>query len=121
MKAMKKLKSMKKSKIGRKHMVFNGLREKTSGGLTKDKLTKNKAGKIVSKAMSQQAKKTIQKQLAVGTKLLQKHAKSSELKDLLHSTTGRLVKLCMQRRKPHTTLPSEVTFVVSLSVFAGAM
>merc|ERR1712048_1195885 len=75
MKAMKKLKSMKKSKIGRKHMVFNGLREKTSGGLTKDKLTKNKAGKIVSKAMSQQAKKNYSKTIGGWNKAVAKARK----------------------------------------------
>ena len=35
--------------------VFAGTRKKTSGGLTKADLTKNKRGKIVSKKKSEQA------------------------------------------------------------------
>merc|ERR1712157_5572 len=52
---------MKVSKIGRgkraKALVFNGRREKTSGGLTKSTLIKNKSGKVVGKAVSARAKK----------------------------------------------------------------
>merc|ERR1719240_2037816 len=51
MKAMKK--AMKKSVIAKgklaKSVVFRGSKAKTSGGLTKDKLMKNKRGKVVSK------------------------------------------------------------------------
>merc|ERR1712174_53160 len=58
-KAMKK--AMKKSKIGKgklaKALVLRGSREKTSGGLTKAQLTKNKSGKVVSKKASERAKK----------------------------------------------------------------
>merc|ERR1719223_110723 len=66
MKAMKAMKAMtamkvKKSKIARGKMarsiVFRGSKEKTVGGLTKDQLTRNKRGKIVSKAASAQGKK----------------------------------------------------------------
>merc|ERR1712187_892586 len=63
MKAMKAMKAMKvkKSKIARGRMarsvVFRGTKEKTGGGLTKDQLTKNKGGKIVSKAASARGKK----------------------------------------------------------------
>merc|ERR1712176_1007370 len=63
MKAMKAMKAMKvtKSKIARGKMarsvVFRGSKEKTVGGLTKDQLTENKAGKIVSKAASARGKK----------------------------------------------------------------
>merc|ERR1711979_119038 len=42
---------------GAKARVFNGKKEKTSGGLTKATLTKNKSGKVVSKAASAAAKK----------------------------------------------------------------
>merc|ERR1711897_121074 len=60
MKAMKK-KAMKKSKIAKgklaKLVVFRGSKEKTSVGLTKDKLVKNKSGKVVSKKQSAGAKK----------------------------------------------------------------
>merc|ERR1712151_824493 len=37
--------------------VFSGRKEKTYTGLTKDKLMKNKSGKLVSKALSAKAKK----------------------------------------------------------------
>merc|ERR1719367_560269 len=63
MKAMKVMKAMKKtiSKIAkgklRKSVVFRGGKEKTSGGLTKSDLVKNKAGKIVSKKASAAGKK----------------------------------------------------------------
>merc|ERR1719272_2454593 len=61
--AMKKTmkKAMKVSKVAKgkraKSTVFRGSKEKTSGGLTKDKLTKNKNGKVVSKAASAAGKK----------------------------------------------------------------
>merc|ERR1719469_1863515 len=62
MKAMKKtMKAMKVSKVAKgkraKSIVFRGSKEKTGGGLTKDKLTKNKNGKVVSKASSAASKK----------------------------------------------------------------
>merc|ERR1711957_748343 len=61
-KTMKKaMKAMKKSKVGKgklaKSLVFRGRREKTSGGLTKLALTKNKNGKVVSKSRSARGKK----------------------------------------------------------------
>merc|ERR1712083_986161 len=62
-KTMKGMKSMKarKSKIARgimaKSLVLKGKRVKTSGGLTKDALIKNKAGKVVSKKKSSLAKR----------------------------------------------------------------
>jgi len=61
--AMKKVmkKAMKKSKIAKgrlaKALVLRGSREKTSGGLKKDGLTKNKNGKVVSKKASAASKK----------------------------------------------------------------
>merc|ERR1712083_619814 len=61
MKGMKGMKSMKSSKVARgrgaKARVFSGKKVKTSGGLTKDKLCKNKNGKVVSRASSAAAKK----------------------------------------------------------------
>merc|ERR1712085_158383 len=58
-KAMKR--AMKKSVIAKgkfaKAMVLRGSKEKTSGGLKKDSLRKNKDGKIVSKKASDRAKK----------------------------------------------------------------
>merc|ERR1712061_132403 len=61
-KAMKAMKAMKKSvsKIAKgrmaKAMVLRGSKAKTSGGLTAKDLTRNKAGKIVSKKRSAQGK-----------------------------------------------------------------
>merc|ERR1711974_11 len=40
-----------------KSSVFSGRKQKTTSGLTKDSLTKNKSGKVVSKKQSAQAKK----------------------------------------------------------------
>merc|ERR1719330_1076961 len=62
MKAMKAAMKVKRTSIvarGKlaKVLVFKGSKQKTVGGLTKDTLTKNKDGKIVSKAMSVRAKK----------------------------------------------------------------
>merc|ERR1711992_222302 len=60
MKAMKAMKAMK-SKIAKgklaKSLVFRGSREKTSGGLSKNQLTKNKSGKVVSKLSSAASRK----------------------------------------------------------------
>merc|ERR1711994_1066588 len=59
MKAMKKVKKVSIIARGRaaKAAVFKGKKAKTVGGLTKEKLTKSKSGKIVSKAASARAKK----------------------------------------------------------------
>mmetsp|Transcript_68026 Transcript_68026/g.127034 ORF Transcript_68026/g.127034 Transcript_68026/m.127034 type:complete len:329 (-) Transcript_68026:90-1076(-) len=61
MKVMKAMKPMKVNKVaygrGAKARVYKGLKTRTSGGLTKDKVIKNKAGKFVSKALSEAAKK----------------------------------------------------------------
>merc|ERR1711957_263135 len=75
MRAMKK-KAMKKSVIAKgkraKAMVLRGSKEKTSGGLKKDNLRKNKGGKIVSKKASDRAKK------AYAGSALQKWAKACQ-------------------------------------------
>merc|ERR1712150_256791 len=61
MKAMKAKKAMKVSKVARgknaRAVVFRGGKEKTGSGMTKEKLIKNKAGRIVSKAQSAAKKK----------------------------------------------------------------
>merc|ERR1712107_343948 len=64
MKAMKAMKVMKAKKVtvvakgkGAKARVFSGMKAKTTGGLTKDKLMKNKNGKVVSKQASARSKK----------------------------------------------------------------
>merc|ERR1719203_718671 len=58
---MKGMKATRASKTARgrgaKARVFSGRKVKTTGGLTKDKLCKNKNGKVVSKAASAAAKK----------------------------------------------------------------
>merc|ERR1712013_854104 len=53
---MKAMKSIIAKGRGAKARVFSGKKAKTSGGLTKDKLTRNKHGKVVSKAASSRAK-----------------------------------------------------------------
>merc|ERR1712118_611161 len=61
MKAMKAMKAMKKSIIAKgkraKSVVFSGNKEKTTSGLKKADLMKNKRGKIVSKKSSAAGKK----------------------------------------------------------------
>merc|ERR1719433_143342 len=56
MKAMKKKASIIAKGKRAKAAVFNGKKEKTRGGLTKDALTKNKFGKVVSKSRSARGK-----------------------------------------------------------------
>merc|ERR1719463_359824 len=56
-KAMKAMKAMKAKKVGRKWLVFAGPRVKTTGGLKKEDLTRNKRGKVVSKKMHANGKK----------------------------------------------------------------
>merc|ERR1712072_660825 len=60
-KAMKAMKKKTISKIAkgkyRRAVVFRGGKEKTSGGMTKSDLIKNKTGKIVSKKASAAGKK----------------------------------------------------------------
>merc|ERR1711933_669931 len=59
MKAMKKAKKVSIIAKGSraKSSVFAGRKQKTVGGLTKESLTKNKFGKVVSKKASARAKK----------------------------------------------------------------
>merc|ERR1739847_73204 len=63
MKSMKKRKAMKVSKIAKgkraKSSVFRGTKEKTSSGLKKSDLIRNKSGKVVSKKSSARGKKNI--------------------------------------------------------------
>merc|ERR1712137_1330203 len=54
---MKAMKAMKAKKVGRKWLVFAGTRVKTTGGLKKEDLTRNKRGKVVSKKMHAKGKK----------------------------------------------------------------
>ena len=53
----------KGSKRAQRSQVFRGKKVKTAGGMSKDKLTKNKNGRIVSKKASANAKKTFAKRL----------------------------------------------------------
>merc|ERR1719390_249034 len=62
MKATRTMKAMKKKSIvavgwGAKARVFSGTKVKTSGGLQKTDLIKNKRGKVVSRAASLHGKK----------------------------------------------------------------
>merc|ERR1711908_44366 len=56
MKAMKRVSMLAKGRFA-KSVVFRGTKTKTAGGLTKSDITKNSAGKFVSKAKSILAKK----------------------------------------------------------------
>merc|ERR1719487_1478353 len=62
MKAMKAMKKKRISKIAKgvmaRALVLRGSREKTVGGMTANDLTRNKAGKVVSKKRSAIAKKS---------------------------------------------------------------
>merc|ERR1711972_370542 len=61
MKSMKAMKAKKVSVVakgkGAKARVFSGKKAKTQSGLTKDRLMRNKHGKVVSKAASARSKK----------------------------------------------------------------
>merc|ERR1712186_175464 len=58
----KKVSIIAKGKLA-KSAVFSGRKQKTQSGLTKDKLIKNKSGKVVSKARSAFAKRAYAKTL----------------------------------------------------------
>ena len=48
---------MAEKKYGSREEVYNGMALMTSSKLTREDLTKNKAGKVVSKRLQQQARK----------------------------------------------------------------
>merc|ERR1711972_915872 len=81
---MKAKKAMKVSKVAKgkraRAVVFRGGKEKTSSGMTKDKLTKNPHGKIVSKAASARAKKAYGGRLGKWTKAVQQAKKALGIK-----------------------------------------
>jgi hypothetical protein len=76
--------AMKVSKIAKgkrsKLVVFNGNKEKTSGGLAKKDLKKNKNGKIVSVKQSARGKKAYSKYLAGWNAAVQKARKALGVK-----------------------------------------
>jgi hypothetical protein len=83
MKSMKK--AMKVSKVAKgkraKSSVFRGTKEKTTSGLKKSDLTRNKQGKVVSKKASAAGKKLYQKNgLAKWTKACQQARKALGIK-----------------------------------------
>ncbi|CAE8595324.1 unnamed protein product [Polarella glacialis] len=84
MKKVMKKKAMKKSTIATnkraKASVFRGTKVKTVGGLTKEKLTKNRTGKVVSKAASAAAKKKYANNLGGWTKAVQAARKALGVK-----------------------------------------
>merc|ERR1719190_68343 len=81
---MKAMKAKKVSKVARgklaKVSVFRGTKERTVGGMTKDKLTKNKNGKVVSKAQSAAAKKRYASGIGRWTKAVQAGKKALNIK-----------------------------------------
>merc|ERR1711869_137396 len=85
-KAMKAMKAMKKkivSKIAKgrfaKAMVFRGSKAKTTGGLAASELTKNKSGKIVSKAKSAASKRRFKAALGPWNSAVQKARKALKI------------------------------------------
>merc|ERR1719402_390612 len=81
----KKKKAAKKSIIakgrGAKARVFRGLKAKTSGGLVKSQLTKNRVGKVVSKKSMERGKRIYKKNgLAKFTKAVQQARKALGIK-----------------------------------------
>merc|ERR1711948_237199 len=84
MKAMKVMKAKRVSKIAKgklaRAVVFRGSKEKTSGGMTKAKLIKNKNGRIVSKAASAAAKKRYAAGIGKWTKAVQAAKKALNIK-----------------------------------------
>merc|ERR1711915_1154506 len=80
-KAMKKAKSVIAKGKRAKSSVFRGTKTKTSGGLKKSDLTRNKSGKIVSKRASEAAKKNYRKNgIAKFTKAVQAARKALGIK-----------------------------------------
>merc|ERR1712216_493098 len=63
-----------------KLMVWRGTKEKTNGGFTKDKLMKNKAGKLVTKAQSRKGKKSYHR-ISGWTAAISKARKELKIKD----------------------------------------
>ena len=81
-----------------RYEVWRGLRERTSGGLTKGMLTKNKRGKIVSKKKSEQASS----QNNLGSWLRKKGAKI-EKADMLRKKTAPPEDAPISKKKAKTT------------------
>merc|ERR1719161_1701529 len=95
MKATKAMKAMKKKTISkiakgkyRKAVVFRGGKEKTSGGMTKSDLIKNKAGKVVSKKMSIAAKKRFSTTIKGWLEVVQKARKELGVKGFVAIKKG---------------------------------
>merc|ERR1712139_716901 len=82
-KAMKAMKKKSVSKIAKgshaKAMVLRGSKAKTVGGLTASDLTRNKAGKIVSKKQSAAAKRRFKTGLGLWTQAVAKARKTLKL------------------------------------------
>merc|ERR1712118_568985 len=72
----------------RKAVVFRGGKEKTSGGMTKSDLIKNKAGRIVSKKASAAAKKRFATVLKPWNDAVQKARKELGLKGFVAIKKG---------------------------------
>merc|ERR1719281_2398958 len=95
MKATKAMKAMKKKTISkvakgkyRKAVVFKGGKEKTSGGMTKSDIIKNKAGRFVSKKASAAAKKRFSRTIKGWLDAVQKARKELGLKGFVPIKKG---------------------------------
>merc|ERR1712050_40773 len=84
MKSKKAMKAKRVSKVAKgklaRAVVFRGGKEKTASGTTKDMLTKNKEGRIVSKKRSALAKKRYASGLGKWTKAVQAAKKALGIK-----------------------------------------
>jgi len=85
-----KRRTKKKQKVrGSRRQVLSGKVKKTQGGLTADKLTRNKNGKIVSKKASQRAKRNFKKNgLGKWVKAVQQARKALKVKGFVAIKKG---------------------------------
>merc|ERR1712113_1051300 len=113
MKAMGAMKKKKVSIIAKgklaKALVLRGSKTKTVGGLTASSLTKNKSGKVVSKAASARGKKAFKgSKLEAWARLASRQGSSSTLRaSSLSEARRQPAKPCMPRPRPSTALEAQ--------------
>merc|ERR1719262_556837 len=92
MKAMKAMKAKRVSVIAKgkraRSAVFAGRKEKTVGGMTKAKLTKNKVGRIVSKAQSASSKRRYASTIGAWNKALDSARKELDIHGFVLINSG---------------------------------
>merc|ERR1712097_77875 len=92
-------KAKRKSVVGKKASVLKGNKARTSGGLKKEHLTKNKNGKVVSKKASAAGKKAY-KNIKAWTEAVKKARKALGVKGFVQSRKDRH---CTRRRRNSTS------------------